>query len=459
MRAFAAPIRRAWRARRRDASRAVAAPSHPPSDPPSADASSSFARLSTTPSSSAVGDAPGGLAAFVASVPSAFCAQTSASGRGLYASRAIAEGETLARSAPLVAHPTLDNLAKSCYHCLTPLVQRDAMAQDGWVPTHGGGDAGGAAGYFCSRACASDAWSKYHAVETAASKAWAPLVRHCVQHGLKFPLLAARLACEIVAGASPARLCDPLVRVNLPSGVAPEDWIEEHQMIRVALARGLAFDRARGGALGKDPRALARLADVGADWYVGVVSRMHLNAFRAEILPEAAASDASSAAASDASSDASEASRAHHHHGHSHDGEACAGVSGGCDHDHGRAGETTRVASPAAGCPSSSSDFRSAMEAALASSALGAGQGTALYGGPSLLNHSCDPNVDAVWVSGDATLTLRARRAIEEKEELTITYGDAEQPVTTRRERLRHAYGFTCACERCVEESELRGGA
>ena len=205
MRAFAAPIRRAWRARR-DASRAVAAPSHPPSDPPSADASSSFARLSTTPSSSAVGDAPGGLAAFVASVPSAFCAQTSASGRGLYASRAIAEGETLARSAPLVAHPTLDNLAKSCYHCLTPLVQRDAMAQDGWVPTHGGGDAGGAAGYFCSRACASDAWSKYHAVETAASKAWAPLVRHCVQHGLKFPLLAARLACEIVAGASPARL-------------------------------------------------------------------------------------------------------------------------------------------------------------------------------------------------------------------------------------------------------------
>ena len=94
----------------------------------------------------------------------------------------------------------------------------------------------------------------------------------------------------------------------------------------------------------------------------------------------------------------------------------------------------------------------------MASPALGAGQGTALYGGPSLLNHSCDPNVDAVWVSGDATLTLRARRAIEEKEELTITYGDAEQPVTTRRERLRHAYGFTCACERCVEESELRGG-
>ena len=55
--------------------------------------------------------------------------------------------------------------------------------------------------------------------------------------------------------------------------------------------------------------------------------------------------------------------------------------------------------------------------------------GTALYTLPSMLNHSCDPSVDAVWDNGDATLTLRARREIDAGEELTITYIDADSPA------------------------------
>jgi hypothetical protein len=62
--------------------------------------------------------------------------------------------------------------------------------------------------------------------------------------------------------------------------------------------------------------------------------------------------------------------------------------------------------------------------------------------------------VDAVWDNGDATLTLRCRADVAAGEELTITYIDADSPVEARRQRLHHAYGFTCVCARCVEEAK-----
>jgi len=92
--------------------------------------------------------------------------------------------------------------------------------------------------------------------------------------------------------------------------------------------------------------------------------------------------------------------------------------------------------------------------AALARSAAH-GSGTAVYALPSLLNHSCDPNVDAVWRHGDSKITLAARRDIAAGEELTITYIDASEPAEERREALRFAYGFECRCAACVEELEL----
>ena len=92
------------------------------------------------------------------------------------------------------------------------------------------------------------------------------------------------------------------------------------------------------------------------------------------------------------------------------------------------------------------------MTAALAASASGVGAGTALYGAPSLLNHSCDPNVDVSWAR-DATATFRAARAIERNEPLTVAYVDADAGVAARREKLAFAYGFDCDCERCVEEA------
>ena len=368
-------------------------------------------------------------------------AHTEASGRGVYAARRIPAGEVVHKAQPLVAHPTLENLDKVCYHCLARLPTDDPMSQEGWVPTHGGGDGGGSAGYFCGKKCAQAAWESYHAVETAAGNAVAPLVRHCVQHGLKFPLVAARLAAAVVSGAVSANVADPLCFVNFPDGIAPGDWLEEHAMIRVAMARGMVFNRAKGGGLGADPGAAARLAGVTPEWYVGVTSRLHLNAFRVEI--PAIVGDDHSHAHSHASGECG-----HDHSGdgkgecgHDHGG-AASGGKGECGHDHGEA------ASGGGG------DFKAAMEAALFASEAGVGTGSALYLMPSMLNHSCDPNVDAVWIDGDATLTLRTRRDIQEGEQLTITYIDADSPASARRQRLEHAYGFVCGCERCVEEAK-----
>lgn len=84
------------------------------------------------------------------------------------------------------------------------------------------------------------------------------------------------------------------------------------------------------------------------------------------------------------------------------------------------------------------------------------GRGTALYGTASLVNHSCEPNLDVI-VGPEAQLSLRARRAIRQGEDLSIAYLDCALPVAARRARLQHGYGFTCDCALCVKE--LASGA
>ena len=332
---------------------------------------------------------------------------TERSGRGVYAGRDFAMGEVVIhRAEPLVAHPTLRNLRTSCYHCLKPLA---AVPRESRVPTHGGRAGGGAAGHFCCDACADAAHATYHDAETAAGDAVAPLVAHCTQHGLKFPLAAARMAYAIAQGNADPRDADALVRVNFPRGVAPGAWLDEHAMIKLALARG---DAVRGGAFG------GRASEVTAEWYVGVVSRMHLNAFRVEIPPPAVGNR-----------DDDTADDGHHD---------CDGPGGSCDHHSHH--------SPAA------SSFKASLEAALASSETGDAAGTATYLAPSLFNHSCDPNVDVAWVGGDAGMRMRTRVDVARGAELTICYTDGGAPVDARRGALEHAYGFVCRCERCVEE-------
>ena len=388
-----------------------------------------------------------------------FVGQTETSGRGLYASRAIASGEVIHAAVPIVAHPTLRNLKTHCYHCLREL---RARARADWVATHGGGDGGGVAGHFCGHACAQAAWDAYHELETAAGDAFAPLARRCAADEVKFPLAAARLAFAAAQGSASPRAADALVRVNFPPGVAPGNWLEEHAMLRVALLRGVAVSElgasrdARGtspsGSSGTErenekkndakPRVRPeRVAALDADWYVGVLSRMHLNAFRVEIPPGVPADVAVSAAPAEPLDGVKPV-------GGNRGGER---VCGDIQKPYGL--RTSRDArSEASSSSSSPNAFAEAVTAAMAASASGMGAGTALYGAPSLLNHSCDPNVEVSWAR-DATATFRASRRVEANEPLTVAYVDVSRDVAARRERLAFAYGFECGCERCVEEA------
>ena len=373
------------------------------------------------------------LEAMTAGLP-VFVGQTETSGRGLYAARFIPAGENIHTATPLVAHPTLRNLRTNCYHCLAPL-RADKKSE--WIRTHGGNDGGGVAGHFCGQACASSASSTYHEVETAVGDAAAPLVRRCASHSLKFPLAAARLAYAVAQGSVSPTVTDALVKVNFPPGVAPEDWLEEHAMLRVALTRGVAMaavgaarqknrnDDGSDGGSGNSPSSSFSLEGLDRDWYVGVLARMHLNSFRVEIPPSSVGGGQIETPDGGCG----------HDHG---DGTA----SGACGHDHGHGHASS----------SNNSSFAETLEAAMTSAVSGTASGTALYAAPSLLNHSCCPNVEVRWLT-DGRMSLTAARVILPNEPLTITYVDCDAPVTARREKLKFAYGFACTCERCLEET------
>ncbi|GFH10530.1 SET and MYND domain-containing protein [Haematococcus lacustris] len=75
-----------------------------------------------------------------------------------------------------------------------------------------------------------------------------------------------------------------------------------------------------------------------------------------------------------------------------------------------------------------------------------------MYLAASLVNHSCEPNLDVVFPRNNSTLALRAARDISRGEQLTISYLDPEMHVAARQRQLHFAYGFTCQCQRCAEE-------
>lgn len=77
--------------------------------------------------------------------------------------------------------------------------------------------------------------------------------------------------------------------------------------------------------------------------------------------------------------------------------------------------------------------------------------GTALFSVQCCANHSCEPNVQLEYSSGDCTGSLVAKRDLLPGEELCINYIDIEQPVAFRQADLKH-YGFQCGCEKCVAE-------
>lgn len=88
----------------------------------------------------------------------------------------------------------------------------------------------------------------------------------------------------------------------------------------------------------------------------------------------------------------------------------------------------------------------------------------AVYGLPSMLNHTCDGTAATALKLGSRVLPFLggaivfvAARDVAEGEELCHQYFDVAPPASLRRE-LSGAFGFACACRRCVFElSRLPG--
>ncbi|TPX64571.1 hypothetical protein SpCBS45565_g05791 [Spizellomyces sp. 'palustris'] len=81
--------------------------------------------------------------------------------------------------------------------------------------------------------------------------------------------------------------------------------------------------------------------------------------------------------------------------------------------------------------------------------------GRAVFPKASYFNHSCDPN--CVMIQNGMVMSVTARRTVNEREALTISYIDTNMPLQARRARLQADYFFVCQCTRCVAEE--KGGS
>ena len=81
----------------------------------------------------------------------------------------------------------------------------------------------------------------------------------------------------------------------------------------------------------------------------------------------------------------------------------------------------------------------------------GRGNGTAAYLVASFLNHSCEPSLVQTFPGGDHRVRFTAARDIAEGEQLFTSYIDQDAPRAARREKLSWAYGFDCACPKCLD--------
>lgn len=79
-----------------------------------------------------------------------------------------------------------------------------------------------------------------------------------------------------------------------------------------------------------------------------------------------------------------------------------------------------------------------------------AGDGLCQFG--SLLNHSCIPNIDRVFVENKFVFFVR--RPIAKGQQLFTCYGTlfVDAPREQRQETLLDEYGFLCSCEACIND-------
>ncbi|XP_004514157.1 histone-lysine N-methyltransferase ATXR4 [Cicer arietinum] len=169
---------------------------------------------------------------------------TDSVGRAVFATRPIPSGYLIHTAQPAVCHPSPSALHPVCYSCLSTLSQRSP---------------------FCSHHCHQRS-KEYYDVEMKAN--WEDFDDYCRNRGLKYPFLVKRLACMIISGVAKSDSLDILQ----PATLTPEMIFEMEEgftLLRNAFTKTLVSDE--------------QIAFLTKQWYISVLARIRINAFRIEL--------------------------------------------------------------------------------------------------------------------------------------------------------------------------------
>ncbi|TKY53226.1 Histone-lysine N-methyltransferase ATXR4 [Spatholobus suberectus] len=173
-------------------------------------------------------------------------ALTESAGRAVFATRPIAAGDLIHTAKPAVCHPSAHS---ACYSCLATLPNSEPHQR---VP-------------FCSQHCHQRS-KGYYDVEMKAS--WVAFDDYFRTRGLKYPFLVKRLACMVISGDARSDTLDILQPANLtPEMVLKME--EEFVFLKDAFTKALIADE--------------HIAFLTKQWYINVLARIRINAFRIEL--------------------------------------------------------------------------------------------------------------------------------------------------------------------------------
>ncbi|XP_020687468.2 histone-lysine N-methyltransferase ATXR4 [Dendrobium catenatum] len=186
---------------------------------------------------------------------------TDSAGRGVFTTRNIGSGELIHTAKPLVTHPSLALSDQVCCYCLKKL---DKDGSSGIFSSLKGED--GTSYCFCSEECR-DVSKACCEVESKAD--WSLYHDHCRAKGLKYPLMVKRFACMVISGAASADDLGILQPARLLPG-AVSQMEEEFELLKRTLLKAQIDERLTGF--------------LTKQWYMGVLARIRINAFRIELV-------------------------------------------------------------------------------------------------------------------------------------------------------------------------------
>jgi len=82
-------------------------------------------------------------------------------------------------------------------------------------------------------------------------------------------------------------------------------------------------------------------------------------------------------------------------------------------------------------------------------------EGVGIFCLHSAMNHSCVPNAKVCFLHDNFKVSVKSLRKIDKNEELQFSYVSSDLELSEKRRGLWLSYGFKCACELCIHDSNF----